>query len=923
MPDSVVSLRNAENSAIAAKEPSYYTGSGRDSNNGGKSGKSPNLKGKKKGIGALITILLIFGGMGVFLGGSNSLLAPAMSALLTGASQTSYTSYVLRTKYITSNMLKGSGADAVNTTWTGKVKYSKIPNYMKKRLAKYDIEVTGSGKNTRLHWQGQEIDAEKFITMYNENPQFRDAYSKAKRGRVANFFDQSAEKLFKKLGLSRNWRANLKDTGDAETDAENLKKTLSSKFENDGKTTIGTDSKYKEIVYEDEIGTDGKPTGNKIPVEKDTQASSSATAGGNKASDMDAATSGTKSFLTNAAGTIAGLGNAACTFTKLANTVAVVVAANEIYQSINYFMGQLEGPSKMMAGYGDESGINSQLNNLTARAHSSIPDYDAMGILDFSSESSSNYANGEGIPQDEKDLAPIEAPILQSILGGSPVSAADASNYSLERSLKKIGGAFLFTTTTTGICAGIDALSNVISIASIFAGGVPAFVANFLVKTTSTLAFQIVATTVLGFLIPSIARSLFSNIYDTATGAVAGNLIAQGAYASGSREGRTNSGQSPTDKKSAEEHSRATNAVLALEAEQDRLNHSPFDITNRNTFFGSIAYNLLPTLISSNTTSIASFVRSTAKSLSSAISKVSADGEGSSYATTYGDCPVLETIGAVGDVFCNPITVTDMSTIAMDPDDDKFQDVLMEGVSNGPNLTCDAEGNCKIESDSNLAYYVSFCANRESPFGVVDQNILGSMQPGITSNPIVNSIPLVSDFVGLFNAGLDLTNIDWANGKKCSNTAENSEFWNNEGKYYQRYIEDQRILEQMGAYEGSKNPVIAYQEVYEAEYTKEHPESDTYLGYLSRISGLTVENTETVLALAYYYTFVDQYDPTNRIAMTGDTSDHKDGEEVAAKITQHQIKFENPDYIDSPIETNATHHKYIAYYDLRNRSYAV
>lgn len=94
MPDSVVSLRNAENSAIAAKEPSYYTGSGRDSNNGGKSGKSPNLKGKKKGIGALITILLIFGGMGVFLGGSNSLLAPAMSALLTSSTQTSYTSYV-------------------------------------------------------------------------------------------------------------------------------------------------------------------------------------------------------------------------------------------------------------------------------------------------------------------------------------------------------------------------------------------------------------------------------------------------------------------------------------------------------------------------------------------------------------------------------------------------------------------------------------------------------------------------------------------------------------------------------------------------------------------------------------------------------------------------------------------------------------
>lgn len=55
------SLRQAENGAISKKEPSYYTGNGRKSDNtnlGKKKGK-----GKKKGIGALITILLVLGGI--------------------------------------------------------------------------------------------------------------------------------------------------------------------------------------------------------------------------------------------------------------------------------------------------------------------------------------------------------------------------------------------------------------------------------------------------------------------------------------------------------------------------------------------------------------------------------------------------------------------------------------------------------------------------------------------------------------------------------------------------------------------------------------------------------------------------------------------------------------------------------------------
>lgn len=916
MPDAVVSLRSAENSAIANKEPSYYTGSGRNSNNSG-NGNGKKGKFNKKGVGALITILMIFGGIGAFLGSSNSLLAPALSALLTSSTQTSYTSYVLRTKYITKSMLNGTGADAVTKTWTGQVKYSKIPNYMKNRLAKYDIEVTGSGRNTMLHWNGEDIDADRFITMYNENVEFRDAYSKAKRGRVANFFDNAADKLYKKLGLSRNWRANLKDTGNAETDAENLKKTLSAKFNDSTKATVNTDSEYKEkkTVYEDEIGTDGKPTGKKVPKEIIVDAHDTPSASSDaKGSDMDTAKSSAKSFLASAADSIAEIGNAACMILKVGNMIAVTVAANEIYQSINFFIGQMEGPNKMMAGYGMESGINAQLNTLTTPAHSSVTDYNNLQVS--MTKGANNYYDQDP-PQEEKNMAPIESPLLQKIIADAPVPASAATNYSLERAIKKMGGALLFTAGSSGVCAGINVVSNIISISSIFAGGIPAFVGNFVIKTATTVAAQLAISAVLGFMIPTIARALFTNIYETATGVISGNLLAQGAYAANSRDGRTNSAQSLSGEAAANAYNHATNTVLALEAEQDRLNHSPFDITNRNTFFGSIAYSLLPTITSTNTTGLASFLRSTTKSLSSLLTTVSATGENSSYATTYGDCPMLDEIGAKGDMFCNPIITTDVSTIELDPNDSAYVSVIEDSMEK-----CDDDGNCTINTDSDLARYISYCDNRDSPFGVVDQNILGAMQ-GDTNNAILNAIPLVGDFLDIVNSGKDLKNMDWATGQKCGNTEKNTDFWNKQGKYYQRYIEDQRILEQMGAYEDSKNPVTAYEDAYEKQYLEDHPEANTYIGYLSRISGLTPENTETMLAFVYYYNYIDQYDPTLRIAMTGDTSDVKDGEQASAEIASNIINFNNEDYVKNPIEINATERKYAAYYDIRNRSYAV
>lgn len=80
---------------------------------------------------------------------------------------------------------------------------------------------------------------------------------------------------------------------------------------------------------------------------------------------------------------------------------------------------------------------------------------------------------------------------------------------------------------------------------------------------------------------------------------------------------------------------------------------------------------------------------------------------------------------------------------------------------------------------------------------------------------ILGSLPIIGDLVDIYDAAKDEENMDWASGQYCTNSDENTR-WGTY-KYYQRYIQDQRILEQLGAYEDSKNPVIGYLEEYEAE----------------------------------------------------------------------------------------------------------
>ena len=72
---------------------------------------------------------------------------------------------------------------------------------------------------------------------------------------------------------------------------------------------------------------------------------------------------------------------------------------------------------------------------------------------------------------------------------------------------------------------------------------------------------------------------------------------------------------------------------------------------------------------------------------------------------------------------------------------------------------------------------------------------------------------------------------------------------------YQRFIEDRRLLENMGLVE--KSSVTAFLE----DYYEKHPLDNSFEGVLARKTGLTKENVIATVDTINYLTFIADYNP--------------------------------------------------------------
>ncbi len=829
----------------------------------GKSTATLNPKSKKsflKSKGPLAFLLMaFFGGAALFITGQ-SVLGPHLSALYTEATDVQFTSYSLRNQRLFSYML--DGGNQIKPTLFSK-KFTTFTPYMKSRLAKNGIDVEGSGSSRILKFNGETITASDFQTKYASDANFREAYYDAKRGRVAGFFDDVSEKVYAKLGLTRNIFDNYKSTGDNDTDTDNFKDTLSSKIA-DTDTDIGT------ARHETEIDEDGNTTTETIENETTT-----------KVNNIEGDTPKTKAraLASSLASKVSTVGGPTCAALRVANMINIAAFASSMYKSISYFMGIMENVSKMMNGEGNSSAINEVLNFLTTPSTTETEQVDASGNIVTTSVTGS----------------PIESNGSRIVLG-STAPKNNTEQYSLESITSAATRTVILSGATSTACSAVQAASAIVSLTAtaVPGGTIAKMVISMLAETVGGIVISGIAASIVSAIIPLAAKALFTNVVEDYTGIPAGELFSQGGAASNFNLAKSASAYTPASEERLTAQARATTQVLAQEAELDRNKRSPFDITSNNTFLGSIVSSTIPFLSNSSIFApISALANLSASALNQLTPLASANGT-NLYTTTYGNCPALESIGAKGDIYCNAIPATDLSTIDLQPDDPTYEKVI------STNLKSDGE---TIKDNSELAKFINFCTNRESPFGVTDANILNSLQTDF--GVVLNNVPILNDVVDLVNAAEDASNQAWATGANCVNSSKNSR-WNSEFKYYQRYIEDTRILGQMGAYEDSKNPVLAYQEKYETE----HPGDNSTTGILSRITGLSQDDVAFMLEFVEYSNFIADYDASKLAPIAANASALSPLE----KLPQTPDSRQNTEHILIS--------QSIIYTDTRNRSFA-
>lgn len=234
--------------------------------------------------------------------------------------------------------------------------------------------------------------------------------------------------------------------------------------------------------------------------------------------------------------------------------------------------------------------------------------------------------------------------------------------------------------------------------------------------------------------------------------------------------------------------------------------------------------------------------------------------------------------GGIGDAFCNPYFISDTSTAGAEYTFEDIQNTVAK-LGDGNNFSKISEdGTPTINRNSNLGKYILYCGQRESAFGVADANISADfdISTGVSAvDAVLNATPVVDDLIDIASNVGKLANSGYISGESCVigndaynktrdvsdrygfiKTSDYSTSWG-ENKYYQRFIEDQRLAENMGII--NRSAVTAFLD----DYYKEHPLDNSYEGTLARKSGLSKEKVKIALFKAEQIIFLASYNPVD------------------------------------------------------------
>lgn len=904
----------------------FYSGSGKDAEESGSN--STKSKGIFKRGGPVFTILfVIFIGSGL-MSGTQMFQPFSLLAQFEETFNSMHTSANVRSeRFFRIQMSTRKVKSPYNIFGTKFSISEKQQSKLKEQGIEYDVDDSGNKVLRYKNADGDDVEvtADNFKKIYAEDPDFFTRYNAGSmtwRGKIANWFSTTTSNFLQNNKLTRNMFEKFKEKV-AETDGDPMKATK----EIISERTKG-DSDLDVRVSEEKEGDDG----GEPKIESD-DSSGKVDSENVRGSDTPTARSKTKNMLDDVKGKFTKAANIGCAALGLVGAVSMLVAANDAIQIINLTTAMFETVDKTKAGYGDEAPIHEFSEALNSKTKTSTYPITGTGNGEITENGIGGLTSDEEVVSNKTAM---QSAGVAALYGGGLVDPNDPSvqSFNLTSSIKRIMGGIGVSMATYEGCliakAGASAVSMVadgIEVGACVVGLLGAFftagfssaacaplVASLGISLAAGAGLGLILSGVTALLVPTVADMLKRDIISNLGGEELGNALTLGALLYLGSAHRSNGGSLGTIGK-YKQFAVAQKQVMAEKAKYERETLSPFDMTSKNTFMGML---LTQMMSFSNADSVSSIVSAGGNAVVSSIAALSPGAMAYDVAESLPDsieeyektCPYLASIGAIGDSYCNPYIVTDMGTMDKDPDE------VLEKVRGYGGFSNDSGDNVEIDGGSDLAKYIRYCDNRNSSFGIADQNIAGEVGNwadvstsstafnGI-ANGAIGSIPVFGDIVDIVQNAQQLSNLGYISGESCvaGNDVDNisAPGWN-KAKYYQRFIEDQSLAESMGVIE--KSAVTAYLE----KYYEENPLDNSYEGILARYSGLTKENVIAILDFVDYADYVAHYDPSERYAFGASVIE-----------LENEIFFEQENVMNGEGVLLGQ----IVYADVRNRSFAV
>ena len=948
-----------------------YTGSGRDlsglSAKGRLSGKS-RLKGKGP-IGFIIALIVGVGGLSL----TSQFFQPfALVEQFRELFNSMHVSTSLRSdawfkmqmgsgKYV--NPIKGHVFRADTF---------KISERQRARLAKQNIEVeeydghtvlkfddgTGTPKiitadaRTASEIGGGAVD---FKTMYRDNPDFFNGYNQGSmtwRGAISNWFNSVTAKFLSKNKITRNMfkdfieKAKASADGNTRTYALETMAKGTEEIEEPGAKVLGKQDEYEErpiygdpqnpdkitgyeTVKVDETGIEGRSNVSKARYTRADLKANPALVD-NVISDIEEKFKGGDKASSIASGIV----NVGCTLLNFAGAISLLVSAAEAAQIIKLISGYTEAVDKAKAGFADDSPIMdlaADLNEPRENKHVTLFGKSIVIGAD------GGYSNGIHSEESSTTKSAMESEGIASLFQGTKINAEDpsvksfnvSSNIlSFSASVDAFLGCMFAKMVTNIISVGIQVAKIALCIVDLLLATVTfgASIISCLAKLIGPdilkkIAFGTALSVGLGIiasnLSPLVTNLLTRDLIGDIGGEDLGNALTSGANMVLGNNHRFSGGSLATEDKYIE-FAVAQQSVIAEDAKIERAKRSPFDATSKYTFMGTLLTQLMSF---TSARSLLGTISASSNVLVSSIAAISPTARAGRIVENLPDpdeyektCPFLASIGAIGDPYCNPYSITDITTIESDPaeiinqlGEESFADELQ------------SDGNVKVAGDSDLAKYLLYCNSRESAFGFADQNIsdeIVSWGKVRTKNSKLNTIlnaglsstTLIGDTIDIFQSEEAIDGAGWIGGESCvagnDNVYKKSPNWET-GKLFQRFFEDQSLAETEGLVK--KSAASAFLE----EYYAEHPLDESYEGVLARRSGLSKDTVIAVLNYVEYGNYLAEYDPSTRFQFTKPVIEEED----------QPMFFENENEVaENPVVILLNQ---ISFADVRNRNFVV